>query len=347
MTDKKLKTGILGASGYTGAELCRFLVNHPRIDLTVLTADRKAGMAVGDVFPHLRYLNLPDLVAVGDVDWLALDVVFCALPHATTQEIVKTLPDDLLVIDLSADFRLSDVATYEAWYGTHHAPELQPSAVYGLAEINHDVIKDARLIAVPGCYPTSAQLPLIPLLKDGLVNSDDIIIDAKSGVSGAGRGAKEAFLFSEVAEGFKAYGVGAHRHRPEIEQGLSLAAGKKVEIAFTPHLVPMIRGILSTIYVKLESGKTVADLRDSLKAAYQGRYFVEVLEEGVFPDTAQVRGSNRIQIAVAEEGRSGRAILLAAEDNLVKGASGQAIQCLNIRMGWPEETGLEFVPAYP
>lgn len=343
----KLKTGILGASGYTGAELCRFLVNHPRVDVQVLTADRKAGMKMGDVFPHLRYLNLPDLVAVKDVDWNALDVVFCALPHATTQEIVKSLPEGLTVIDLSADFRLADVATYEKWYGTHYAPELQPKAVYGLADLNAEAIAGADLIAVPGCYPTSAQVPLIPLVEAGLVETDDIIIDAKSGVSGAGRGAKEANLFAEVAEGFKAYGVGAHRHKPEIEQGLSQAAGKPVSIAFTPHLVPMVRGILSTIYVKLSVGKTVADLRAALKAKYADSYFVEVLDEGVFPETAQVRGSNRIQIAVAEEGREGRAILFGAEDNLVKGASGQAIQCLNIRMGWPEETGLEMVPVYP
>src|SRR6266851_10282139 len=263
------RIAVLGASGYTGAELLRLLRYHPQAEIVALTADRQAGKPIGAVFPHLAGEDLPDLVTIGEVDWSAIDIVFCCLPHGTTQEVIAGLPKHLKVIDLSADFRL-DTATYAEWYGREHrAPELQREAVYGLTEIERERIRLARLVAVPGCYPTAAQLPLIPLLRAGLIDPDDIIIDAKSGVSGAGRAAREGSLFCEVSEGIHAYGVAGHRHAPEIEQGLSAAAGRKLLVNFTPHLMPMNRGILSTIYVRLAPGATLGDLRAVLEGAYR------------------------------------------------------------------------------
>ncbi len=342
------RIAILGASGYTGAELLRLLAHHPQAEIAALTADRQAGKKIGAVFPHLARHDLPDLVAIGEVDWREIDVAFCCLPHGTTQEVIAGLPEHLRVLDLSADFRLADPDLYAKWYGhAHRAVALQREAVYGLTEIARGAIVKARLVAVPGCYPTGAQLPLIPLVKAGVIDADDIVIDAKSGVTGAGRAAKETSLFAEVSEGVTAYGIAHHRHMPEIEQGLSNAAGRPVTVSFTPHLMPMNRGILSTIYVRMTGGATIEDLRRTLEAAYEHETFVRVLPHGQTPATHHVRGSNLCLIGLAEDRVKGRAILVSAIDNLVKGASGQAVQDMNVMLGLPETAGLLQEPLFP
>lgn len=349
----KAKIGVLGASGYTGSELVRLLLRHPRAEIALLTADRKAGQEMRSAFPQFSPFNLPTLVSIEGLDWkaLGLDLVFCALPHATTQKVLKQLlaeAPETKVVDLSADFRLSDVAAYARWYGhEHHAPELQKEAVYGLAEIHRREIRKARLVANPGCYTTCAQLPLVPLLKSKAIETGGIVIDAKSGMTGAGRAAKEAMLFSEVSEGFNAYGVGGHRHMAELDQEFSLAAGKEVIASFTPHLVPMNRGILSTIYVQGRRGKTPEELHEILLNFYEKSDFVHVLPFGETPHTRHVRGSNWTFIGVAKDRVPGRAIIVSALDNLVKGASGQAIQNMNLMMGYPETMGIDQVALFP
>lgn len=345
---EKVRIAVLGASGYTGAELLRLLLRHPAAEIRALTAERQAGRAMEEVFPHLGGLGLPRLTRIDEVDWADVDLVFCALPHGTTQEVVAALPHGLRIVDLSADFRLADPEAYAQWYGhAHRAVELQRTAVYGLTEHAREGVRGARLVANPGCYPTSAQLPLVPLLLDGVVEADDIIVDAKSGVSGAGREAKQANLFGEVAEGIHAYGVASHRHAPEIEQGLSSAAGRPVLVNFTPHLMPMSRGILSSIYVRLAPGATVADVRRTLEARYAHEPFVRVLPEGVAPQTRHVRGTNDCRIGVFADRLPGRAIVLSVIDNLVKGASGQAVQNMNVMLGLDEATGLRQLALFP
>jgi len=343
-----IRIGILGASGYTGAELLRLLARHPQAEIRLLTANAKAGKPVGEVFPHLAQLDLPTLVKVEDADWSGLDVVFCALPHGTTQEIIARLPKHLRVVDLSADFRLSDLATYAKWYGhAHKAPELQKDAVYGITELAREAVKTARLVANPGCYPTAAQLPLVPLVEADAIEAGDIIIDAKSGVTGAGREVKENLMFAEVAEGIHPYSIASHRHAPEIEQGLSAAAKKPILVNFTAHLMPINRGIEETIYVKLHNGATADDLRATLAKRYAGEPFVHVVPKGVTPATRHVRGSNHSLIGVFADRIPGRAILVSVQDNLVKGASGQAIQNMNAMVGLPETTSLEQQPLFP
>jgi N-acetyl-gamma-glutamyl-phosphate reductase len=344
----RLRIGILGASGYTGAELLRLLARHPGVEIRLLTADRQAGKPLSDIFPHLGGLALPLPVKIEEADWPAVELVFCCLPHGTTQEVIAKLPSRLKVVDLSADFRLADTAIYAEWYGhAHRAPALQREAVYGLTELARDAVTKARLVANPGCYPTSAQLPLIPLIETGQIVSDDIIIDAKSGVSGAGRDAKQQNLYAEVSEGIHAYGIAGHRHAPEIEQGLSAAAGKPVKVNFTPHLVPMSRGILSSIYVRLAGGATPDTLRETLARRYAGEAFLRILPAGQAPATRHVRGSNHCLMAVFADRLPGRAILLSVIDNLVKGASGQAVQNMNLMAGWPEATALEQEALFP
>ena len=349
----KAKIGVLGASGYTGAETVRLLLAHPRADIVLLTADRRAGQEMRTVFPQFSPYKLPKLVSIDSVDWAqaGLDVAVCALPHATTQKVVKTLlaaAPKTKVVDISADFRLHDPETYAKWYGhEHHAPELQKEAVYGLVENYRDEIKNARLVANPGCYPSTSQLPLLPLLRAKAIDPDEIVIDAKSGMTGAGRSPKEEMLFSEVSEGIHAYGVGRHRHMAEIDQEFSKAAGREVIATFTPHLVPMNRGILATIYVRGEGGRTPPDLHAVLAKAYADEPFVHVLPFGETPQTRHVRGSNMTMIGVAADRRPGRAIVVAALDNLVKGASGQALQNMNLMLGFPETMGLTQVALFP
>ncbi|KAM2605324.1 hypothetical protein TB2_034141 [Malus domestica] len=346
--EKEVRLGVLGASGYTGSEIVRLLANHPHFGITLMTADRKAGQSIGSVFPHLVSQDLPKMVAIKDADFSDVDAVFCCLPHGTTQEIIKGLPRSLKIVDLSADFRLRDISEYEEWYGqVHRAPELQKEVVYGLTEILREEIKGARLVANPGCYPTSVQLPLVPLIKANLIEPKNIIIDSKSGVSGAGRGAKEANLYTEIAEGIYSYGVTCHRHVPEIEQGLSDAASSKVTVSFTPHLMPMSRGMQSTIYVELAPGLNFKDLHQHLKLSYEDEEFVVVLEEGAVPRTHNTRGSNYCFVNVFPDRIPGRAIIISVIDNLVKGASGQALQNLNVMMGFPENTGLLYQPLFP
>ncbi len=348
----KAKIGVLGASGYTGAELVRLLIRHPQVEIALLTADRRAGQEMRQVFPQFSPFALPKLVSIDGVDWktAGLDLAFCALPHATTQKVIKDLlaaAPKTKVVDLSADFRLSDPAAYAHWYGhEHHAPELQKEAVYGLVEVYRDRIKTARLVANPGCYTTCAQLPLIPLLRAKAIDPDEIVVDAKSGMTGAGRAAKEEMLFSEVSEGFHAYGVGRHRHMAELDQEFSLAAGRDVIVSFTPHLVPMNRGILSTIYVRgLKASPE--DLHAILSKSYAQEPFVHVLPFGEMPQTRHVRGSNMTFIGLAKDRIEGRAIIGSALDNLTKGASGQAVQNMNLMLGFPETMGLEQVALFP
>jgi N-acetyl-gamma-glutamyl-phosphate reductase len=350
---KIAKVGVLGASGYTGSECVRLLLRHPQVEVALLTADRKAGQEMREVFPQFSPFALPKLVPLDGLDWatLGLDLVFCALPHATTQKVVKHLvaeAPNIRVVDLSADFRLADPAAYARWYGhEHHAPELQKEAVYGLVEIYRERIRKGRLIANPGCYTTCAQLPLVPLLKTGAIDVDEVVVDAKSGMTGAGRAAKENMLFSEVSEGFHAYGVGHHRHMAELDQEFSLAAGRTVTVTFTPHLVPMNRGILSTIYVRGIGGRSPQDLHAILLDTYRAEAFVHMLPFGEMPQTRHVRGSNMTFIGVAADRIRGRAIIGSALDNLVKGASGQAVQNMNLLLGFPETTGLEQIALFP
>lgn len=348
LESKLIRVAVLGASGYTGAELVRILCGHPAVTICALTADRHAGKPLADVFPQFHALDLPNLKRLDEVDWHGTDLVFCCLPHGTTQPIVAKLPKHLKIIDLSADFRISDKKVYEQWYGQkHQAPQLQDEAVYGLTEVSRRRIVGARLIANPGCYPTSAQLPLIPLLASEVILANDIIIDAKSGVSGAGRSAKEANLFAEVGEGLRAYGIAHHRHAPEIEQGLSEAAKHQVTITFTPHLVPMNRGILSTAYARLATGSTVSDVKQVLERVYRDEPFIQVLTDGQAPATHHVRGTNLCMIGIFADRVPGRVILVSVIDNLVKGASGQAVQNMNVMFGLEETLGLEQRALFP
>ncbi|MGC1777052.1 MAG: N-acetyl-gamma-glutamyl-phosphate reductase [Xanthobacteraceae bacterium] len=348
----KAKIAVLGASGYTGAELVRLLLRHPAAEIALLTAERRAGKTMAEVFPQFSPYELPVLSSLEHADWgtLGLDLAFCALPHGTTQQVIKDLmvrAPRTKVVDLSADFRLSDPAAYARWYGHEHfASDLQKEAVYGLTEVYRDKIKTARLVANPGCYTSCAELALIPLLKARAVDPDEIVIDAKSGMTGAGRAAKEEMLFSEVSEGFHAYGVGHHRHMAELDQEFSLAAGREVIVSFTPHLVPMNRGILSTIYVR-SNNVSPQDLHTILLKSYAKEAFVHVLQFGKMPQTRHVRGSNMTFIGIAADRIPGRAIICSALDNLTKGASGQAVQNMNLMLGLPETTGLEQVALFP
>lgn len=348
----RIRIGVLGASGYTGADLVRLAVRHPRIEIAALTANSHAGKPMKEVFRHLSHVPLPDLVTIEDADWSAVDAVFCGLPHGTTQaitkEILRTHPE-MKIIDMSADFRLRDPAAYKEWYGLDHvATEIQPEAVYGLTEHYREAIAAARLIACPGCYPTAVLLALLPLAGAGLIDARDIVIDAKSGVSGAGRSPKENVLFCEAGEGLSPYAVGKHRHMAEIEQEIGRAAGiADLRVNFTPHLIPMSRGELCTSYVRLAGGHTAADLRKALTDAYDAEPFVTVADEGVLPQTQMVRGSNYVVVNVVPDRIPGRAIVISTLDNLVKGSAGQAIQNFNVAFGLDETMGIEQLPLFP
>jgi len=349
MTDNQpIRAAVLGASGYTGADLIRLAARHPAIRITALIAKAHAGQSLAQVFPHLASLDAPALVTTDDVDWETVDVAFCGLPHGAAHGEIAKLPARVKVIDMSADFRLRNLSTYAEWYGSDHgAPELLDGAVYGLTEHYRDQIAAARLVACPGCYPTAVLLALLPLAAARVIEPQGIIIDAKSGVSGAGRSLKQNILFSEAGEGLSPYGIGSHRHVPEIEQELGHAVGAEVTVNFTPHLVPMTRGELCTCYVQLPDGTTADDLRVALQEAYAASTFVRVVDEGIIPATQHVRGSNYCHIGVFADRIPGRAIVVSTIDNLVKGSAGQALQNFNVMHGLPETTGLEQLPLFP
>lgn len=339
------KIAIIGASGYTGAELIRLIAGHPDMEITALAANSKAGMRMADVFPFLRHLDLPDLVTWEQIDFSAIDLAFCALPHKTSQEVIRELPKSLKIVDLSADFRLRDVADYKVWYGNSHAaPEMQAEAVYGLSEFYRDQIRDARLVAGTGCNAATGLFTLVPLIRGAVIDLDDIILDMKCAVSGAGRSLKENLLHAELSEGYNAYSVGGtHRHLGEFDQEFSAVAGRDVKVQFTPHLMPANRGILSTGYVK---GDPQA-VYNTLKNAYQDEPFLTVLPFGETPSTHHVRGSNFVHIGVCGDRISGRAIVVTVLDNLCKGSSGQAIQNANLMLGLEEVAGLMSAPLFP
>ncbi|MCT4553709.1 MAG: N-acetyl-gamma-glutamyl-phosphate reductase [Pelagimonas sp.] len=336
---------IIGASGYTGAELVRLIATHPSFEIKALAANSKAGMSMAKVFPHLRHLDLPDLVTWEQIDFDQIDLCFCALPHKTSQEVISKLPKSVKIVDLSADFRLRDPAEYEKWYGNpHSAVEMQGEAVYGLTEFYREQIAQARLVAGTGCNAATGQFILRPLIAANVIDLDDIILDLQCGVSGAGRSLKENLLHAELSEGTNAYAVGStHRHLGEFDQEFSAIAGREVKIQFTPHLGPFNRGILATCYVKGVADEVLA----TLNAAYADEPFVEVLPMGETPSTHHVRGSNFCHIGVASDRISGRTIVVAALDNLTKGSSGQAVQNANLMLGEEETAGLMLAPCFP
>jgi len=341
----------LGASGYTGAEAVRLIMAHPKLKLTALTANRHAGKSYAQVYPHMAHQGLPDLVKWQDVKWDGVDVVFACLPHGASEDVIADitctrLVKGLTVIDLSADFRLKDADVYAQTYGrAHTSPKLLAGAVYGLTEYARTDLKGASLVACPGCYPTASLLALLPALD--LIDVDNIVIDAKSGVSGAGRKESTAFMYPETAEGAHAYGVGTHRHAPEIDEKLGAALGRDITVSFTPHLLPMNRGMIATINVGLNQGVSVADLRAAFEARYKNEAFVHVEVQGVVPHTRHVRASNQCRIGIFPDRNPRRAVIISVIDNLTKGSSGQAVQNLNVVKGWDETLGLNMVPVFP
>ena len=336
---------ILGASGYTGAELVRLIATHPDMRIAALSGDRRAGEPMVAVYPHLRHLDLPELQKIEDIDFGGIDLAFCALPHATSQAVIAELPETVKVVDLSADFRLEDGADYEKWYGKpHSAPDLQREAVYGLTEVYRDRIKSARLVAGTGCNAMTGLFALRPLVAAGVIDTSDIVLDLKAAASGAGRALKEHLLFAEMFENVKGYSQGGtHRHLGEFDQELSKAAGHDVRIQFTPHLIPATRGIMVTAYLKGDAG----EVHEALASAYENEVFVHVLPFGETPMMKDVRASNFCHIGVVGDRLPGRATVVAVLDNLTKGSAGQAIQNANLMLGLDETTGLMAAPVYP
>ena len=346
MTGKTIKVGIVGGTGYTGVELLRLLAQHPHSELRAITSRKEAGMAVAEMFPNLRGhvdLKFSEPATAG---LEKCDVVFFATPNGVAMQEARALVDaGVRIIDLAADFRIRDVAVWEQWYKMKHAcPELVAEAVYALPEVNREQIRKARVIANPGCYPTAVQLGFLPLIEAGCVDLDHLIADAKSGVSGAGRKAETHILHAEAADNFKAYGVGGHRHHPEISQGLARAAGRDVNLVFVPHLTPMIRGIHATLYAQLTKE---VDLQALYEKRYANEAFVDVMPAGSHPETRSVRGANHCRIAVHRPQGGNTVVVLSVIDNLVKGAAGQAVQNMNIMFGLPETMGLEQLPVLP
>ncbi len=336
---------ILGASGYTGAELIRLISGHSSMKIKALGGNSKAGQSIASVFPHLRHIDLPDLVTMDEIDFSSIDLCFCALPHKTSQEVISKLPKTLKIVDLSADFRLRDPEEYERWYGNPHAAlEQQAEAVYGLTEFYREEIQNARLVAGTGCNSATGMFALRPAIEAGLIDLDEIILDLKCAVSGAGRALKENLLHAELSEGYHAYAIGGtHRHLGEFDQEFSLVAGRPVKVQFTPHLVPANRGILATCYVK---GDAQA-IHNEMKSVYSSEPFIEVLPFGEAPSTRHVRGSNFCHVGVVADRIEGRAIIVAALDNLTKGSSGQALQNANLMLGLEETEGLMMAPLFP
>lgn len=342
-----IKVGVVGGTGYTGVELLRLIAGHPQAELSLITSRSEEGKAVADMYPNLRgavdiRFSLPDNDGLGDCD-----LVFFATPNAVAMhQVPDLLKKGVRIVDLSADFRLRDNEEWSRWYGAVHAcPEILEQAVYGLPEVNRAAIKEARIVANPGCYPTAVQLGFLPLLQKNLVNTSSLIADAKSGVSGAGRGASIGSLLCEASESFKAYAVSGHRHLPEIKQGLVQAASMDVELTFVPHLTPMIRGIHATLYADLMVGQV--DLQSLYEEAYATEPFVDILPQGSHPETRSVKGSNYCRIAVHQPQEGNRVVVLSVIDNLVKGAAGQAVQNMNIMFGLPESMGLEAIALMP
>ncbi|KMK67319.1 N-acetyl-gamma-glutamyl-phosphate reductase [Puniceibacterium sp. IMCC21224] len=339
------KIAIIGASGYTGAELIRLIATHPSMEIVALAANSKAGQSMAQVFPHLRHLTLPDLVTWEQIDFDTVDLCFCALPHKTSQEVISKLPKSLKIVDLSADFRLRNPAEYKKWYGNDHAAiEMQSEAVYGLTEFYRNEIASARLVAGTGCNAAIGQFILRPLIAEAVIDLTDIILDMKCAVSGAGRSLKENLLHAELSEGYNAYAVGGtHRHQGEFDQEFSAIAGQEVQVQFTPHLMPANRGILATTYVKGDPQAVYKTLQN----AYEEEPFIFVLPFGETPSTHHVRGSNFCHIGVTGDRINGRAIVVGALDNLTKGSSGQALQNANLMLGEDETAGLMLVPCFP
>ncbi|EKD61741.1 MAG: hypothetical protein ACD_54C00120G0002 [uncultured bacterium] len=339
------RIAILGASGYTGAELVRLIATHPSMKIVALSADRKAGMAMAEVFPFLRHLDLPKLQKIEEIDFSEVDLCFCALPHATTQVVVSALPRKLKIVDLSADFRLRDPVEYEKWYGQPHtAVDLQAEAVYGLTEFYRDDIRKGRLVAGTGCNAATGQYALRPLISAGVIDLDNILIDLKAGVSGAGRSLKENLLHAELSGGTHSYSAGGkHRHLGEFDQEFSKLAGRPVHIQFTPHLLPMNRGILATTYVRGDA----REVHKVLAKAYADEPFLQVLPFGALPSTRDIAGSNYCHIGVIGDRIAGRAVVIACLDNLTKGSSGQALQNANLMLGIKETAGLMLAPMFP
>lgn len=345
----KTKVGIIGATGYTGLELLRLLIHHPEIEITALTSQKYVGVEIAKVFPtlshhiqakceELSYKRISDKT----------DLLFTAVPHKTAMEIVPQFyRQEKRVVDLSADFRLRDANLYEKWYQKHTAADLLSESVYGLPELHRDKIRSAKIVGNPGCYPTGALIGLAPLVKKELISVEDIVVDSKSGVSGAGRDVVLDSLFCEVNEGVKAYKVFAHRHTPEIDQELSQLVRKEITVTFVPHLIPMDRGILSTLYVHLLKKMKTEDLLNIFHEFYRGEPFIRIYPKGKFPNTKDVRGSNFCDIGIAASEHDNRAVVVTAIDNLVKGASGEAVQNMNIMLGYPETLGLDGLPLFP
>ncbi len=339
------RIAILGASGYTGAELVRLIATHPGMEIVAMSADRKAGQTMAEVFPFLRHLALPRLQKIDEIEFSNVDLCFCALPHATSQEVIAKLPRDLKIVDLSADFRLRDAAAYEKWYGKPHTqPALQAEAVYGLTEFYREEIKAARLVAGTGCNAATGQFALRPLISAGVIDLDEIVIDLKAGVSGAGRSLKENLLHAELSGGTYAYSAGSkHRHLGEFDQEFSKIAGRLVQVQFTPHLLPMNRGILASVYLRGDP----AVVHETLASAYKDEPFLQVLPFGTLPSTRDIAGSNFCHIGVVGDRIPGRVMVVAVLDNLTKGSSGQAIQNANLMLGLPETEGLLLAPVFP
>ncbi len=342
----KTRVGIIGATGYTGLELLRLLLRHPEVEITALTSQKYAGLPIEGVFPSLMNqfsLTCEELSFERISE--KVDFVFAAVPHKTAMETVPPFYErGKKVVDLSADFRFKDAAVYEKWYQKHTAAELLPESVFGLPELHRKAIKKAKIVGNPGCYPTGALIGLIPLVKKNLISLENIIVDSKSGVSGAGRDVVLDSLFCEVNEGVKAYKIFEHRHTPEIEQELSQLAGKRVPVTFVPHLIPMERGILSTLYVTLSKKMKTEEVLDLFVESYRGEPFVRIYPKGKLPNTRDVKGSNYCDIGLKVSEADGRMVVVTAIDNMVKGASGQAIQNMNVMLGFPETMGLEVLP---
>ena len=345
----KTKVGIVGATGYTGLELLRLLLLHPEVEVTALTSQKYAGVPIDQVFPSLmKHLQLKcEELSVDQISKKA-DFIFTAVPHKTAMEIVPLFyRKGKKVVDLSADFRFKDAGVYEKWYQKHTSADLLPESVYGLPELHREKIRKAKIVGNPGCYPTGALIGLIPLVKKGMISLENIVIDSKSGVSGAGRDVVLESLFCEANEGVKAYKIIEHRHLPEIEQELSQIAKKEIKVTFVPHLIPMDRGILSTLYVHLIKKLKTEELLSAFQDYYQGEPFIRIYPKGKLPNTKDVRGSNYCDIGVRVNEVDGRVVIVTAIDNLVKGASGEALQNMNIMLGYPETMGLEVLPLAP